>query len=284
MQTKETSNRISHAITFRPGKIFTDSTSFSIGIPDPQRAIIQHQKYCETLKKSGVKVIILSDNSTLSANNFVSSVAIVTGNLAIIGNFSNTTRQEERKTVASTLVGSKILKFITAPGFLDCRDVLQVNDHFYISLSDRTNQEGAAQLAFFLREYGRKVTMLTLEEELHAPLNTAAACIGKNRILIREELALSFPFLGYEKIVVPFKERGAANALMVNGTLILPAGYTETSSKIKQFGIPFLEVNISEFEKINGGLNCLSIRSLKLKAQNSRTEIMNHIPEERMYG
>lgn len=167
MQTEKTSNRISHAITFRPGKNFSDSSSFSVGIPDHKRALFQHMKYCEALKKNGMKVTILSADSTLSGNCFIGSIAIVTENLAIIGTFSDDNpRQMERKAVASALAGSKILKLITAPGLLDCRDALQINDHFYISLSDRTNQEGAAQLAFFLREYGYKITMLASRERI----------------------------------------------------------------------------------------------------------------------
>ncbi|MCK5555864.1 MAG: hypothetical protein KAI76_06475 [Alphaproteobacteria bacterium] len=286
MQTEKTSNRISHAITFRPGKNFSDSSSFSVGIPDHKRALFQHMKYCEALKKNGMKVTILSADSTLSGNCFIGSIAIVTENLAIIGTFSDDNpRQMERKAVASALAGSKILKLITAPGLLDCRDALQINDHFYISLSDRTNQEGAAQLAFFLREYGYKITMLAPEKEFRAPLNTTATYLGKNRLLIREELTLLFPFLGYEKIVVPYKERGAVNALMANDTLILPAGYTETSDKIRQLRISLLEVNISEFEKTNGGINCLSIRSMESEAKSLRTKNIDHIPEkEKMYG
>ncbi|MFH1157371.1 MAG: hypothetical protein V1721_00565 [Pseudomonadota bacterium] len=285
MQVEKTSDRISHAIAFRPGKNFADSSSFSVGIPDPQRALLQHRKYCEALEKSGVKVTVLPADPALPGDCFIGSVALVAGNLAVIGNFpDDTPRREERKTVASALASSRFLKFITAPGLLDCRDALQIHDHFYISLSDRTNQEGAAQLAFFLREYGCEVTMLASEERLRAPLNTAATCIGKDRLLIREELALRFPFLGYEKIVVPHEERGAANALMANGTLILPAGYAGTSDKIRRLGIPLLEVNISEFEKTNGGISCLSVRSLESEAGSLRPEITDQAPEERMYG
>ena len=285
MKIEEKLDRISHAITFRPGENLTDNSSFSVGIPDHKRTIFQHKNYCEALEKSGVKVTVLSTDQTLPSDCFIGSVAIITGNLAIISSFpDDNPKQEKRKTVASALVSNKLLKFITAPGLLDCRDALQINDHFYIGLSERTNQEGAAQLAFFLREYRCKVTMVAPDKEFHAPLSTAATYLGKDRLLIREELALLFPFLGYEKIVVPNKERGATNALMVNDTLIFPAGYTRTSDKIKQLGISLLEVNISEFEKMNGGINCLSVRSVKSEFGSMLQENMNNIPEAKMYG
>ena len=258
MTTTETFDRISHAIICPPGKSL--AAAATIGVPDDERAQNQHQKYSDALKKCGVEVTSIAADPSFPNACLVGSVALVTEYLAVIGNFSNhSPRQGEQKSVASALAGEKFLKFITAPGLLDCADVLRIRNHFYIGVSSQTNQEGAAQLAFFLTEFGYEVTVLEQDPENFVQLSTAATYLGQNRLLLREELGRNFAFLGFDKIIVPRRERGAANAFMVNGTLLLPAGYTETAAAVKELGITVIEVNVSEFEKIGGGLKDLSL-------------------------
>jgi dimethylargininase len=257
----EETSIVSHAITCPPGKNFGMDFSYTGKRPDYETALAQHQKYCEALKKCGVEVLTLSADPLFPDGCFISNMAIVTEYLAVIGNFSdNSPRQGEQKNIATALTGDKFLKFITAPGRLDGADVLQVGNCFYASLSGHTNAEGIRQLKSFLGEYGYEVKTLDLSGETLVRLNTAATYLGNGLLLVREELSRYFSFTEFDKIVVSYKERGAANALMVNDTLLLPAGYPETLAEIKLRSIPVMEVDISEFEKIGGGLGALSLR------------------------
>lgn len=249
---------ISNAIVCPPGKNL--SAAAAIGVPDDARAALQHQKYIEALRQCGVTVTSLAPDATLPDACLVGNIAVITENLAVISNFSNhSLRQGEQKSIASTLAGDKFLKFITAPGLLDADDVLRIRNHFYIGLSNCTNHDGAAQLAFFLTEFGYEVTVLEQEPENAVRLGTAATWLGHNSLLIREELARNFAFLGFDKIIVPHRERGAANAQMVNGTLLLPAGYAETAAAVKNAVANVIEINVSEFEKMGSGLKNLSL-------------------------
>jgi dimethylargininase len=266
MKNEQAFDKITRAITCRPGKNFIEGSPRAVGIPDYDRAFLQHEKYCEALEKCGVSVTALPANPLFPGRYFINAAAVVTEYLAVVGN------ARDNKDIVSLLAGSKCLKFIMPPGRLDCSDVLRAGARFYISLSGRTNHEGAAQLAFFLNEYGYQVTMVELPGGKSLRLGTAAVCLGRNRILIREELAQHPAFLDYSRIVVPQQERGAANALMVNGTLILPAGYAETLHQAKQLGLATLEVNISEFEKMGVGAGCLSLLSPK-NGNNSAIEL-----------
>lgn len=261
MNMDQTFNQgIQAALTCRPGRNITEGIALTVGIPDYERAVVQHRHYCDALRKCGVNVTVLEGNATSPDKCFVSNTAIVTESLAVVGISSDDIAERaKQKDVASALAGTKILKFITTPGILSARDVLQLDGHFYIGLSPQTNQEGAAQLAFFLNEYGYKVTMVVLPETPAVSLNTAATYLGSNRVLIREEIARHPAFAAYEKTIVPYKERGAANAVVANGTLIMAAGYAETLQAVRLLGLPVIEVNISEFEKLGGGLGCLSL-------------------------
>ena len=55
-------------------------------------------------------------------------------------------------------------------------------------------------------------------------------------------------------------EAYAANCIWVNGTVILPAGFPITQQKIEAAGYPVLPINVSEFQKLDGGVSCLSLR------------------------
>lgn len=260
MHNKNITGRITHAVTCQPGRNIAEGTLPLVGIPDYERARAQHLDYCLALGQCGVRVTTLPADKNFPNGFLIQSDAVVTEYLAVVGNFrENSGRQGEQKEIASALAGTKFLKLITAPGYLDCRDVLQLDGQFYIGLSEYTNHEGAAQLAYYLKEFGYQATVIDIAPEDGIRLGSAVTDIGNNRLLIREELARHFAFLGYEKILVPYHERGIANAQMINGTLIIPAGYSETRAEIRLLGIPVIEINISEFEKLGGGLKCLSL-------------------------
>jgi len=271
MAATAVSDRVSHAIVCPPGRNL--AAAASIGVPDDARAAAQHQKYVEALKQCGVEVTAMVPDPVFPNACLVGNMAVVTEYLAVIGNFNNhSPRQGEQKSVASALAGDKFLKFITAPGLLDGDDVLRISNHFYIGLSDYTNQEGAAQLAFFLKEFGYEVTVLEQAPENSVRLNTAATYLDHKCLLIREELARNFAFLGFDKVIVPHRERGAASALMINGTLLLPAGYAETAAAAKDAVSSVIEINVSEFEKMGGGLKNLSLCLPKI-AKNGPVEL-----------
>lgn len=274
-----TSHRISHAIVCPPGKNLASAAA--VGVPDEARAARQHQKYIEALMQCGVTVTTLAPDAALPNACLVGDVAVITENLAVVGNFANTSpRQGEQKNIASALAGDKFLKFITAPGLLDAEDVLRIDNHFYIGLSEQTNHEGAAQLAFFLTEFGYEVTVVEQEAANAVRLGTSATWLGNNNLLIREELARNFAFLSFDKIIVPHRERGAANAQMINGTLLLPAGYAETAAAVKPAVATIIELNVSEFEKMGGGLKNLAL-PLPHVAKEGRVDLDNFLGQQK---
>jgi len=53
---------------------------------------------------------------------------------------------------------------------------------------------------------------------------------------------------------------GQANSVLINGMVLTPKGFLKTLALIKSAGYKVREVDVSEFQKIDGGLNCLSLR------------------------
>ncbi len=255
---------ISHAYVRKPGAQF-GLEHIGVGIPDPDRALYQHDAYCRALIGCGVDVRALRHDPQFPDSCFINDVAVVTPSLAVIANFGERhARQGEQQLAASLLAGSRILKSITSPGTLDASDVARVGDHFIIGLSARTNQEGAAQLAYFLTEYGYQASVVDFGDGT-TRLGTSVCDLGmdahgNHRILLREDLSRHFAFIAYEKMTVGWDMRAALDSLMVNGTLLVPHGFAEVRSGLQAQGITVQEVNVSEFMKTGLGLSSLSLR------------------------
>lgn len=256
---------ISHAYVRKPGGNLAESALAGVGIPDADRALYQHEAFCRALGQCGVEVRATRHDPAFPGGCFIGDMAVMAGNLAVICNFADKSpRQGEQQMAASLLAGSRILKFITAPGTLDAADVARVGDQFFIGLSERTNHEGAAQLAFFLTEFGFAATVLDIAQD--TPLRLSAvvcdagpAADGRRRVLLREDLARHYAFLTFDKIVVPWDMRGAINARLVNGTLLMPQGFAAVAEARRQRGQPVIELQLSEFEKMSGGISSLAL-------------------------
>ena len=125
-------------------------------------------------------------------------------------------------------------------------------------MSDRTNEHGARQLADILAVHGYVSTLIPVAAGLH--LKSSLNYVGENTMLVTEDFAGHPAIQGFRRIVTPAGEEYAANSLLVNGTLITPAGYPRTRAMLKSLGLPVTELDTSEYRKMDGGLTCLSLR------------------------
>jgi dimethylargininase len=60
-------------------------------------------------------------------------------------------------------------------------------------------------------------------------------------------------------VPVSSSEPWAANVLRIGQTLLIPAGNPGTARRLLAAGLDPLEVDISEFQKAEAGLTCLSL-------------------------
>lgn len=250
--------RLEKAILRRPTRNMVHNTT--IGVPDFQRAQLQHVALAEALKACGMGIVSLGPDSQFPDCSKIADMAVATEHLAILSNFrDDNPRQGEQQAAASVLAGCRFVKFIMPPGQFDAGDVLRLGNRFFIALSSRTNAEGASQLAFYLKESGYEADVLKFEDGITESLRLASAAVqlDAHGILIRAEIAQHFAFVEYDKLVVSYEDRNATNALMANGTLILPQGHPALRNELRVSGIPLIEVNVSEFEKADGGLSSL---------------------------
>lgn len=234
-------------------------TEARLGKPDYELALRQHAAYVEALEACGVTVITLEADDRFPDSVFVEDVAICTPEGAIITRPGAPSRREETSLIQDEISRhfSKVCR-IESPGTLDGGDILQTGSHFYIGLSNRTNAEGAAQLQSFLQEFGYTSSVVTLEEVLH--LKTGVSYLGKNTLLVSGEFVDKKEFNDFRKIIVKPEEAYASNAIRVNEKVLIPEGFPDTQGQLETAGFESLTVPMSEFEKLDGGLSCLSLR------------------------
>lgn len=234
-------------------------TSVSLGKPDFNRALEQHASYVEALQACGVEVKVLKADSRFPDSVFVEDVALCTPESVIITNPGAPSRSGETSEMKPHLEAYySELESIKWPGTLDAGDVMMVGKHFFIGNSERTNPEGADQLIRFLKKNGMTGSVVQLKEMLH--LKSGLSYLEENTLLISGEFIDHPAFESFHKIEIDPDESYAANSLWVNSTVLVPAGFPKTLKKIEQAGYQTITLDVSEFQKLDGGLSCLSLR------------------------
>lgn len=248
------------AIVRRPGKNFHEGiTTAKSGMPDFKKALRQHGLYCDILRQCGLDVTVLEADEKYPDSCFVEDTAIITEKTAVITRPGVKSRQGEEAEIAQILSSLIKTETIRYPGTLDGGDVMRMDNHFFIGISGRTNREGSRQLSQFLSEYGYSSSEIIVGPGLH--LKTGITYLDRGNFLATREFAQKFTGILPDSniILVDNDEAYAANCLLVNGFLLMPAGFPKTKEKISESGYNIIEVNVSEFRKMDGGLTCLSL-------------------------
>lgn len=244
------------AIVRRPGRNFAKGISTSnLGKPDFGKALEQHAAYCEALIKCGVELTVLEADERFPDGCFVEDTAVVNSRVKVVSRPGAATRRGEEEAIAQVLAGYGPMEAITAPGTLEGGDILRVENHYFIGISERTNTEGASQLSAILGKHGFTSTVVRVEAGLH--LKSDIAYLGNGNFI-------STPVFSHvanpaNTIILDPEEYYSANCLRVNDYLLIPKGFPKSKMKILALGYRIIELDMSEFRKMDGGLTCLSL-------------------------
>ncbi len=244
------------AIVRRPGRNFARGiTTSNLGKPDFGKAMEQHAAYCDALIRCGVELTVLEADERYPDGCFVEDTAVVNSRVVVISRPGAASRMGEEEEIAQVLAGFGATESITPPGTLEGGDVLRAENHYYIGLSARTNAEGASQLSAILLKHGFTTSVIRVEEGLH--LKSDIAYLGKGNFISTPVFsAIAHPA---NTILLDQDEYYSANCLRVNDYLLIPKGFPKSRMKILELGYEIIELEMSEFRKMDGGLTCLSL-------------------------
>lgn len=252
--------RFTSAIVRPPSPTFVHGlTTSQLGKPEYAKALDQHAAYADALQRCGLKVTTLDPDDRFPDSTFVEDTALVTADFAVITRPGVPSRQGEVEEIEIALRKHfTVVERVVAPGTVDAGDIMMVGTHFYIGLSSRTNRAGASQIIELLKTHAQTGSTVPLVNALH--LKSVVSYIEDNNLVTASEFAEHPQFADMDKLLVSDDERYAANCLWVNGTVLVASGNPKLKSKIKSLEYPVIELDMSEFQKLDGGLSCLSLR------------------------
>jgi dimethylargininase len=228
---------------------------------DVAKAAQQHAAYEQALEESGLKLIRLPELPDHPDGVFVEDTALLLDGHAVITRPGAPSRRSETESTAAGLSEFFQLHRIER-GFVDGGDVLRIGMRLYVGLSSRTDAEGVGALAELVRPIGFAVMQAKLRDCLH--LKTGATYVGADTagtpVLLYNERCLDpAQFAGVEPMAVATDEPAAANCLVSGDRLILPAGNPKTADALRARGFDLVEVDVSELQKAEAGVTCMSL-------------------------
>lgn len=224
---------------------------------DVSKATAQHRAYQDCLVSLGVRIVSLPAEPELPDAVFIEDPAVVVDEVALISNMGAPSRRPETSSLASVLAGYRPLTFLAEPATLDGGDILRIGRTVFAGLSRRTNREGIDQLRDLLGAHGYEVQPIEVRGCLH--LKSACSFIGNDTVLVNRSWIDAKRLAGFELLDVPKEEPSAANALLLNDVVILPASFPRTRALLEERGFRVRVVDISALQKAEAGVTCSSL-------------------------
>ncbi|HSB85537.1 MAG TPA: arginine deiminase family protein [Ilumatobacteraceae bacterium] len=224
---------------------------------DVDLAMQQWRAYVDVLERGGWETIEVPPADDCPDAVFIEDTMVAYGDLVVIARPGAPTRQPETEAAEATVaaLGYEIAH-IESPGTLDGGDVLKVGPTVYAGLGRRTNEAGIARLADHLGRRGATVVTVPCNKVLH--LKSAITALADGTIVgwpdVVEDTSLFSRFLPTPE------ESGAHVVLLADDHLLIAADCPSSADLYRSLGYRPVEVDISEFQKLEGCVTCLSVR------------------------
>ncbi|TFD29457.1 dimethylargininase [Cryobacterium cryoconiti] len=224
---------------------------------DPDLADEQWRGYVAALTNEGWETIEVEPALDLPDSVFVEDAVILFGDLAVVASPGALSRRDETPAAEAAVraLGLTVHR-IELPGTLDGGDVLKVGRTVYVGQSRRTNAEGIRQLRALLEARGHTVVAVPITKVLH--LKTAVTALPDGTVIGYRPL-IDDPSLFPRFLPVPEPE-GTAVVVLDAATLLMSSAAPRSAALFAGLGYRVIAVDISEFEKLEGCVTCLSVR------------------------
>ncbi len=224
---------------------------------DAELADKQWDAYVAALSQAGWQTVEVASADGLADSVFVEDTAIVFGDTAVISlPGADSRRAETPGTEAALRAQGLRIERIQEPGTLDGGDVLKVGSTVYVGRGGRTNAEGIRQLRALVAPLGYTVVGVPVTKALH--LKTAVTALPDGTVIGYEPL-VDNPSVFERFLPVP-EAHGTAVVVLSDDTVLMSSSAPASVALVEDLGYTVVQVDISEFEKLEGCVTCLSIR------------------------
>jgi len=221
---------------------------------DVEKARDQHRAYCRALGELGLEVIHVPRDDTLADSCFVEDNAVIHRGKALMCRMARQSRRSEIGAVESVLKDLVRVKQATAPATVEGGDVVHLSDRLLSGVSQRTNSQGVTQMEQWL---GVKVD--TVEDPSIVHLKSHVTYLGGDFMVSTRRYAKHPTLDGLTVLVVPEDEEYAADTLAIGDSVLMAEGRPKSQRLIRDAGFEVISLDVSEFEKCEGALTCLSL-------------------------
>jgi dimethylargininase len=217
----------------------------------------QWQSYVDALDKCGWGLQEVAPADDCPDGVFVEDTVVMYGDRAVIARPGADERKPETAAVEELLgdLGYDVVH-IEAPGTLDGGDVLKHGGMVWVKVGGRTNQAGVEQLAAYLQPYDATVVAVPVRKVLH--LKSAVTALPDGTVIGYPPL-VDDPAVWPSFLAVP-EEAGSHVVLLGNDVVLMSASAPRTRALLEQRGLQVVTVDLSEYEKLEGCVTCLSVR------------------------
>lgn len=228
---------------------------------DADLAVEQWEAYADALGAHGWETVEVAPADDCPDSVFVEDTVVMFRNVALIARSGAESRHGETSGVEEAVAGLGCsVNWIWEPGTLDGGDVLKVGDTVYVGRGGRTNAAGLQQVRAAFGPLGARVVAVPVSRVLH--LKSAVTALPDGTV-IGHIPHMDQPSLFPRFLPVP--EASGAHVVQLGGDkLLMAASAPKTAELLADLGYDPVLVDISEFEKLEGCVTCLSVRLREL--------------------
>lgn len=220
-------------------------------------ADVQWDNYVAALSAAGWNTVEVEAARDLPDSVFIEDAVVMFGDVAVVTSPGAETRRGETAGAEAAVRGHGIpVHRLELPGTLDGGDVLKVGKTVYVGRTLRTNGEGIRQLRAILSPLGYSVVAVPTTKALH--LKTAVTALPDGTVIGYLPL-VDDPSIFDRFLAVP-EAHGTAVVVLDAGTVLMSSAAPLSAALFENLGYTVITVGISEFEKLEGCVTCLSVR------------------------
>ncbi|MEV4420811.1 dimethylargininase [Patulibacter sp. NPDC049589] len=224
---------------------------------DVELALRQWSGYVAALADHGWDVVEVPPAPAYPDAHFVEDTVVLFGGLAVVARPATPERLGEQVATAGVL---EALGYPTAavegPGSLEGGDVLKVGRTVYVGRGTRTTPGAVGQLRRLLTPRGLDVVAVPCPRALH--LKSALTALPDGTIVGHAPLVEDPSF--FPRFVGVPDALGAQVVDLGEGRILMSAAAPDSAAMYADRGYEVIAVDISEFEKLEGCVTCLSVR------------------------